>query len=797
MRPKASKSPPQPRGEQTFPEAGQVSLSGDQSPLTPGAVWFQLCLGAVTAAATAGLLYLFWGHLGLPDRPEVGLLAAEARPQGLRLFVAGAPLAVLLPSLVLGVLVLMLPHQQDDPRNVQWRRLLTLDAWTYLLLPLLALLPWTWQLLGAGFLALGLWFLGAMSLKTILLVRILWLGFLAPSARGFLSPLKRQLAVFLVAGVCLSLGAVWVSQALSTASDEVAYLTFTHSLIHHGTLDPAPTVAAKSYGAYYWARWSDALAPNMDVVHAWLFPWILSPAYGVAGRLGVLVLLALFTALAMSQLLAWLEEIGLPPGPSAAAVGITFTSAPLFFLSQQVFPDVTVILVLVVGLRLLTRVSQGPAWAALGLVVVALLLGGIKSRFMPVGAGFLALGAWELGEHFWGKKKTALILAGLLALAGLVLWLVPMRSWPYVIFNFLDNTLYATNWAEHLWSIPWIFFRGLGFDQTYGVFMVAPALLLILAGLPAGLRDHPRPACHALVVAASYLAAVCLSRWFQWYGGFSAPGRFAAVALPGMALFLALGLHAFSRPWLRLVVWIPALLGLAYTWLGTLAPQLRYARPLGVNPLVRALQEALDVPLHHLLPSTFTISPLLDYWLVGLLLLAGAAARWTWRFRPPASPATGSIHRETLAMVVILVGGAALWVQAALWFPPSFLEAEQMKRKGGQLFAEYAYPDYLRGVVLLDKNWVEAPLYFPGEPVSLSFRGQASAEGHLLIQVEPRSWEVSWHDQPQVAVRAQFQRVVDLGPVTRGRHKLRVTWLSCPKRECDLLLDHIQLRREK
>ena len=769
----------------------------DHSPLTPRAVGLQLALGLATAAATSVLLYLFWAHLGLPDRPGVGLLAGPARPQGLRLFVAASPLAVLLPSLALGLLVLMLPHAQDDPRNAHWRRLLTLDAWTYLLLPLLALLPWTWSLLGAGFLALGLWFLGALTLKAVLLARILWLGYLAPAAREDLTSFKRQLAVFLVGAVCLSLCAAWVAQALSTASDEVTYLIFTHSLVNHATLDPGPTVAAKAWQSFYWARWSDALAPNMDVVHAWLFPWLLAPAYWLAGRLGVLILLALFTALALSQLLAWLEEIGLEPGPSTAAVGLTFTSAPVLFLSQQVFPDLVAVLLVVVGLRLLPRLAQRPLWPGLGLLALAILLGAIKNRFMPVGAGLLALGAWELGERYLGRGKTALIVGGGLAAGVLALVLVPMRSWPYVIYNFLDNALYATTWLEHLWNLPLIFFRGLAVDQTYGVFMVAPVLILILSGLPAGLRDHPRPALHALALAACYLGIMCLTRWFQWYGGFSAPGRFAVLALPGLALFLAMSLRALNRPWLRLVVWVPAGLGLTYAWLGTLAPQLRYARPLGVNPLLEAVQEALNLPLHHLLPSSFTLSPTRPWWVAALLLLAAAGAWWVWRRQPgPASlPDRGYTLKEMLALVVILLGGVALLVRVALWVPPTFLEAEQMDRRGGQIFAEYDYPQYMRGAVLLNGNQVRAPLFFPGGPARLLFRGRASDEGRLRIELDQRHWEINWHDQPQVALTRQLERVVDLGEVSPGWRQLKVTWLSCPQRQCNLLLDRIELKR--
>ncbi len=774
-------------------EASPIAAS-QPLPSAPRTVILQAALGLMAAVFSGLMLSLLWQHLGLPDRPsEGGIMAAAAKPWGLKAFVCFAgPAAVATPSLVLAALALLLPGRGQPGPAALAGRLLRLDALTYLGCPALFALVFIWRELGNGFAALGLVFLGMVTLKSILLLRLLWQGYLSAEARAA-EPAgqawRRRLAVFLAAWTILGLLAVWNEEAISSASDEVGYLLLTHSLVSRGSFNVFPAMEKQEYLSFYWARFSPELGQSPETAQAWIFPFLTAPAYWLAGRLGVMLLFAGFMALAAWQLLAWLEEAGLKPGPAAAGTGLALASAPVLFMSQQVYPDVPVMLLFLVGLRLLLALPRRPWLAGLCLALTAALLAGLKLRLAPLGAGLILMGALELLALRWGWRRalawTALGLSGLAVLA----WALPASWWPRALSEMWSLTLFQLKRVQAWWQPLSIFFSGLALDQNFGLLLPAPLLVLSLAAWPAGLRRLPRPFVHLALPAGLYLGMVCLTRWFQWYAGFSIPGRFAAVALPAAALPLGLALGALNRPWLRLAVWLPAAWGLFYAWMGSLIPQLRFSRPQGVNPLLGAVAAALDLDLHHLLPSTFTLSPGLRAWLGGTLAALAALGWLIWRgaAKAPASPPAGWNRREPAACALIAGLVAAGFLAAASHNPPRFLEAEQMNSEGAAAWTEYAYPDMMRGMVLLDGHSLGGRMFFPGGEAKLTLTGEAKRSGQVILTIDRREFMRNWDLEDR-------NLTVDLGQVERGFHKLSVAWRSCPTRRCSLLLDRLELR---
>ncbi|MFH1035090.1 MAG: hypothetical protein V1806_11335 [Pseudomonadota bacterium] len=775
-----------------------------QSPLSRRQAGQHLALGLLAAVLTSLLISLLWGHLGLPDRPTMGSLAGDARPWGLRRFaVLAGPLLVFVPSLVLVALAWLLPRELDiEQARALVRRGLRLDALSYLMLPVFFALPLAWRNLGSGFTALGLCCLGMITAKGGLLLHLWWRGFGGPQGQAGALSLRRHLALWLALFTLLGGLALWTDEAVSTASDEVGYLIFAHSLARHGTLDPSATLAGQEFARFYWGRWSHDLGFALEQVRGVLFPLVLAPPYFLGGRLGVMLFYAGLMALLAGQLLAWLRECGLRAPMAALATGLVLASAPVLLLSQQVFPDVPGMLLLVVGLRLLWHLPRRPWLAGPGLVLVGGLLAGFKSRLLPLSAGLALVGLAELlAARLGWRRALALMAAGALGL-GLLLAYMPEAWWPAAVRVHLDQAAYQTHRVFYPLQPLVIFCRGLLLDQNFGLLVAAPVLLLALAGLPAGLRHFRRPSLHLLIPATLYLLVMCYTRWFQWYGGFAGPGRFLAIVLPPAALFLALSLQALWRPWLRLLAAVPALLGLLYTWLNLLIPQLRFSRPVGVNPLVEAVQTGLGLSLHHLLPSTFVRSPALYPWALACLVLCAALGAWTWRQAGhgfPASPGAPSATAATaatadagpanealtLALALALMAGGFLAL--ARHNPPSFLEAEHMRGNGPAQYVEYAYPKFMRGMVLMDGQSLQGRLYVPAGQSLLRVVGRPESPGDLLIKLDGALIRWRWEGG------RPWHRDIPLAYPTAGYHQVEVGWSSCPGRACTLLLDRLEL----
>jgi hypothetical protein len=739
-------------------------------------------VGLMISVGCALLLRQLWLHLELPDRPPTGFMAEYAKPTGLARFIyLGFPLAAWLPTLALILLEIFSPAPAS---HLQARRIRLLDAVSYLLLPGLAGLAFMWESLGNAWLMVGLCFLGLVTFKGWLLAELLWWGFLDPAVRP--KPklgIKAQTATWLCAFLVLGLSSLWVQHAVSSVGDEVGYTLLAHNLTNEGKADKQGTVEQKDYGNFYWARFSKSMAFGLDKARTLVFPHLISPAYALGGRPGVLLFLAAITALLAVQLMAWLEGLGIRAGPAAATSGLVIFSAPVFFMSQQIYPELLGALVMVAGLRLISVWPRRPWLVGLGVLCVAALLVALKFRLAPLALGLVSVWLFQALSARLGARLTLLIFALGVAALAVGWWLLPADSWIYIqLIHLRGSCQTGYGW----WSTAGIVLGGLSIDQTFGIISTAPVFLLALAGIPVALKRYPVAAFAVLASLLIMLEAVHLGRWCLWHGGFSSAGRFLIAILPACAVFLAPVISALSRPWWRVLVLLPAAAGLLYAWLLTLLPQLRYSGAVGINPLVQVLERQVGFPLYYLLPSSFTYSPLYGFWLAALLAAALFLALVTWRYKQTEEEKSRSLApEEGLLTALLLVGAFGAWLLGARLFPPAVIEAEHMPSAKAPIYSTYVYPDDPRGRALSNGHDISGFLHFPGGPAKLRMRGYSNEPGQIILFLDGV-------ERGRYAYQGRKDLVMDLGSLPRGFHLVRLYWSSCERRACYLLVDSLE-----
>jgi hypothetical protein len=759
------------------------------SELAPRTIFLLFGVGLAASLLCAVLLRLFWAHQGLPDFPSLGALAHSAKPEGLELFVSLAlPAVVLLPSLVLVLMITLIPLDQRSVALPAVREALRQDATSYLLLPVMLLVPVLWRELGNGFLAVGLLFMAALTFKAAIILRFLWNTFLLPSP-GNQSPLKGrgQVALFLVVWVISGLAALWINQAVSTTNEEAGWLLEAESMTRGPGFAASSQDQLQTARAFYWPKNSETALPNISKDA--FFAFLISPVMAGGGRLGVLIAFSAIMALLACQLLVWLEEAGIQRGPAAAATGLLMLAAPIWVAGQQVLPDVPAMLLFVIGLRFLIKMDQKPWLPGLGLLAAAGLLGWIKLRLAALAGGLVVCGGFDFLWRKWGWRKALAVSIAMACLAAFTIWYLPKDWWPRAIVFSWGDALAGMRDAPSLWRAALYALAGIFLDQNYGILIAAPILIIALAGIPAALARKPRVSWLALAPAFIYLIVICLVRWHLWYGGLAAPGRLIVVILPALALPLAVALSGLRQPWWRLWVLVPAVLSIAYTWLITLVPAWRFSLPTGVNPLAASLEEALGLFLRQMLPSLMTPTVVLGPWLIGLaaLLLLLAVPIFRHTREGGAKPDSQWHEREKLAVALIcgvFVLGGLIWGSLAKL---TSIQAESMRAHNASLWYGGSGPGISRGQKLANEGRLSGKLYFPQSEAALLLEGKANREGRVELYFDGRLFEQPWPANQEGAVIA-------IGPIKKGVHKVSVRWVSCLEPECYLDLDRLKVR---
>jgi hypothetical protein len=282
-------------------------------------------------------------------------------------------------------------------------------------------------------------------------------------------------------------------------------------------------------------------------------PLLIAPAYWLAGRIGVLVLLSLLVWLATNTLSRLLHRYHAAP---LAIGGILFCalSYPLVIYSQQIFPE-TVAFAIVAFVLYHTLRPEQPTSPRLH----ALAVGGALA-FLPhlhykltLTAGMLSLFFLWKNRHHWQTTLSwslpPLLLSGILFVA-----------WIYTLFGTLSPQVFVAPIGGTFLAPETLAagLPGLFFDQEYGLFFYAPFYVLALPGAWWFCKDH-RTRSDGIFLLLIYLVYHSIGAAYEmWYGSFSPVPRYLIPMLPILILWSIRACAEYLQRsiWLRLLLLI-------------------------------------------------------------------------------------------------------------------------------------------------------------------------------------------------------------------------------------------------
>lgn len=332
----------------------EVQVQKKGAKLKPGRLFLMACLGLFAALGSGILLSLFWNHQGLAGSPPAWSWPGSWTHSGDLSRFMGIYLCALawLPSLALALLSWQWPlSRKKGVRTVN--QALSLDAATYLALPVIVLTPLIWRQLGNGFLALALTSMALLAVKSAILAWSAWQGFLFPQTpeKGA-SQRSRMLVFFMVAFICLGLAAAW--------SQEVS--------------PPSGLEAQRLAGAgspFAEASFASSQDGKANTTSQGLYGWVLAFSANLGGRLGGVLFSAFWAALAGTLLWRWLCGLGLDFSETPVALGLLFFSVPVLRISQKAGPEALSLFLLCLALVFRRRMSHR-FWSSLTAASVSL-----------------------------------------------------------------------------------------------------------------------------------------------------------------------------------------------------------------------------------------------------------------------------------------------------------------------------------------------------------------------------------------------------------------------------------------
>ncbi|MEP7359727.1 MAG: hypothetical protein ABI847_20920, partial [Anaerolineales bacterium] len=323
---------------------------------------------------------------------------------------------------------------------------------------------------------------------------------ITPGARLAL-PLR--LAVFAVYLALLP----WTSQVWLKTGDEPHYLVAAASLARDGDLDLRNNYDPAVYLDWYTAN---NLTPHVKtradgaefLIHTYGLPFLIAPAFWLAGARGLGILLAGLGALLAGEVYLLSYQVTRDWRASLLGSLVVALSPPVIWYVFLVYPELPGALAVIIAIRVLIRPAPGwRAWLAFGLALAALPW--LSARFLPVVIALGALAVWKViafsSENTVGAYNYTplqrLNFAGFIDSSLLPLLLIPISLIGLALFNaaLYSHPAPTASFAGDInspatlsWSVLLQFIRGvLGWlmDHQRGLFVAAPVYLAAFIGL--------------------------------------------------------------------------------------------------------------------------------------------------------------------------------------------------------------------------------------------------------------------------------------------------------------------------
>ncbi len=321
--------------------------------------------------------------------------------------------------------------------------------------------------------------------------------------------------------------------------DEPHYLAATQSLLHDGDLKVANNYEQGEYLEYFPGRLEPhflqrSKSGEIYSIHAPGVSVIVLPAFALAGYPGAVWMIILVAAISCA--LMWRLAFAISGSAAAAWAGVTGVvwSAPYFFHTFTIYPEIIGGLCVLLGTWLLVELAEDrdPGLRSVTGVGAALaVLPWLHTRFAVLAGIIGVLVLPRLARRPSGVTKVAAFLAVPVALGAA--WF----AFFYIIWGSPNPTVaYGADTSTALAYVPRGLI-GLVFDQQFGVLTTAPIYVMALIGAAVMFRSHPRLTIELALIVVPYVLVV--ASYAMWWGGAAAPGRFLVAVLPLAALPMA------------------------------------------------------------------------------------------------------------------------------------------------------------------------------------------------------------------------------------------------------------------
>ena len=382
-----------------------------------------------------------------------------------------------------------------------------------------------------------------------------------------------------VAGLALAvyfIVAPYYDSSMQTNADEPHYLVVTQSLLLDRDLDLRNNYEEHQYRRYHPGTLTDrhavqvgnALYPIRDPG----LPVLALVPFAVAGRLGVMMTMALLGAALAWQLFLLLRDLGLARRVTFLAVTLAFLSHPLLTYTTQIYPSIAAALIFTVALRLMVGDGAATAWRIAGVSALLGLLPWLTVRTWPIviGTGLVLLGS-VIARGRWGAARQS-ARSGPLALAaatvpfGLLLGGLVLYHWTLFGVPLPNAGYFLIREQQEVAGNPLVGGWGMFFSRVFGLLPYAPIYLLGALGASSLFRRLRRAgAAGAALLLAGGLHLLFIASVAHWHGDWSPPSRNLILGLPLLVAGIAAGLEVVGK--LRAMRAIAAaLVGLATVW---------------------------------------------------------------------------------------------------------------------------------------------------------------------------------------------------------------------------------------